>query len=200
MKYKIGVFGSSVNENKEAIRKTRQLGKELSKQNTIVVTGACSGMPYIAAYEASKNGGEVWGFSPNVNEVSQIAMYKNDDIKIYNKIFYIPKNYKNLFFMKSDDLRFTELMSRQKYRNVISTANCDAGIIISGRWGTLNEFTNLYDMGKIIGILTETGGIADEIESLSKKINKPSKAKLIFSSDSHELVKQVIEELDIIYS
>ena len=63
-------------------------------------------------------------------------------------------------------------MARKKYRNVSSTANCDAGIIISGRWGTMNEFTNLYDMGKVIGILTETSGVADEIKNLSKKINK----------------------------
>lgn len=58
------------------------------------------------------------------------------------------------------------------YHNVLTTAACDAGIIIAGRWGSMNEFTNLYDMGKVIGVLTGTGGIADELPQLLKKISK----------------------------
>ena len=84
-------------------------------------------------------------------------------------------------------------MVRKKYRNVISTANCDAGIIISGRWGTMNEFTNLHDMGKVIGIFTSTGGIADDIFRLSKKIHKPSKAELIFDDSPKKLIGKIIK-------
>lgn len=73
MKYKIGVFGSSVDE-KKAIKKAEELGRELSNHNLIVITGATDGIPY----------------------------------------------------------------------KVASTATCDSGIIISGRCGTLNEFTNQY--------------------------------------------------------
>ena len=71
----------------------------------------------------------------------------------------------------------------------------DAGIIISGRWGTMNEFTNLHDMGKVIGVLTGTGGVADDLSSLSKKIHKPSKAVVIFDSSPEQLVKRILEEL-----
>ena len=77
----------------------------------------------------------------------------------------------------------------------MSTATADAGIIISGRWGTMNEFTNLYDMGKVIGVLTGFGGIADELPSLSKKINKQSKAKVFFSDNPDTLVSEIINEL-----
>lgn len=83
----------------------------------------------------------------------------------------------------------------RKYRNVLSTATCDGGIVVSGRWGSLNEFTNLYDMGKVIGILTGTGGVADVLPDLSKQINKLSKAAVFFNASASTLVNQVISEI-----
>src|SRR5260221_13305928 len=103
MKYKIGVFGSAVKEHPDAIEKAIELGKVLANKNAIVITGACTGMPYFAAYKAAKSGGEVWGFSPNVDETAQKEMYKDDNFTIYSKIFYIPKNYRELFFISKDD-------------------------------------------------------------------------------------------------
>ena len=78
---------------------------------------------------------------------------------------------------------------------MISTANCDAGIIISGRWGTMNEFTNLFDMGKAIGVLTGTGGVADELPAFCKKITKHNRSKVIFNDEPEKLVELVIKEL-----
>ena len=42
----------------------------------------------------------------------------------------------------------------------------------------MNEFTNLYDMGKVIGVLTGTGGIADELELLNQKGSQMPESKL----------------------
>src|SRR3990167_5240460 len=52
------------------------------------------------------------------------------------------------------------------------------------------------DMGKVIGVLTGTGGIADELEVLHQTIHKPGKAIIFFSSDPKELVKLVIGEVE----
>jgi len=79
---------------------------------------------------------------------------------------------------------------------VISTSHCDAGIIISGKWGTMHEFCSLYDYGKVIGVLTSTDGIADELLALMNKINKESSAKVVFRAESRELVELVIAQLD----
>lgn len=186
MKFKIGIFGSNAEElSQDTIVKARRLGQSLSIHDIIVITGASSGLPYYVAYEAAKGGIEVWGYSPMFDIGSQRLFSPKDDLSIYKKIVYVPKK-----FVFSSDLQV-----RKKYRNVISTANCDAGIIISGRWGTLNEFTNLYDMGKVIGILTNTGGIANELQHLNNQINKKSKAKVIFSDSPKELVEKVIKEL-----
>lgn len=188
MKYKIGVFGSAEGDIQKIVNIAHVLGKELGKNKAIVITGASTGLPYEVAKTAKEHGAEVWGFSQTTNLKEQEKLALNCDSSIYKKLIYIPKNYEFV----------TNNAVCKKYRNVSSTATCDAGIIIAGRWGTMNEFTNLYDMGKVIGILTGTGGIADELESLGKKIKKKSKAKLLFEVSPEKLIKKVIDELNSI--
>lgn len=189
MNFKIGIFGSNAEELEEiAIKKAKELGRELSKYDVIIITGACSGLPYMAAYEAAKGGKKIIGYSPETDFKHQKKFTPDDDISIYHTLIYVPKSFE---FVKDP------LVSK-KYRNVLSTTNCDAGIIISGRWGTMNEFTNLFDFGKVIGVLTDTGGVADELQNLNKKIHKPGKAKIFFNDSPVELLQQIIVELDSI--
>lgn len=184
MKYKIGIFGSAVDE-KKALKKAEELGRELNKHNIIVITGAADGIPYKVASTAFKLGSEVWGFTSTITLQEMKKIAENQDLNIYKKLFYVPQDYT---FKK-------DIQVCRKYRNVTSTATCDAGIIISGRWGTMNEFTNLYDMGKIIGVLTGTGGTADELQRLMKKISKKSKALVIFDSSPKSLINKIINSL-----
>lgn len=186
MKYKIGVFGSAEGDIQKLSSRAQTLGKELGKQNAIVITGASTGLPYEVAKAAKEHGAEVWGFSQATNLKEQEKLAPDCNSSVYKKLIYIPKNYE---FASNNAVC-------KKYRNVTSTATCDAGIIIAGRWGTLNEFTNLYDMGKIIGVLTGTGGIADELADLNKKINKKSKAEVLFSDYPKKIIQNVIKELE----
>ncbi len=184
--YKIGVFGSDAGTSVLKANKTaKALGRALGNEKVLVVTGACSGLPYIAAHEAWALGSKVWGYSPEVSISAQHAFTPKDDLSIYTKLVFVPKNY---VFVRKERVR-------KKYRNVTSTATCDAGIIISGRWGSLNEFTNLFDMGKVIGVLTKTGGMADEIPKLAKKVHKPGKAVVVYDSSPVRLVRKVLTEL-----
>ncbi len=186
MRYKIGIFGSSAGDLvKSTVEKAKNLGQVLSMYDVIVITGACSGLPYEVALNAVRCGVTVWGYSPADNLKGQKLFAPTDDLSIYKKLFYVPKTFPFL----------ANPYVCKKYRNVISTANCDAGIIISGRWGTMNEFTNLFDMGKVIGVLTKTGGIADELKTLNRKIHKTSRAKIIFGSSPKKLVDKVMDEL-----
>jgi len=189
IKYKIGIFGSNLRDkfiSKGTIKKINELSDSLSNENVILVTGACSGIPYKVASNAAKKNVEVFGYSPANNFSGQKQFASQDDQSVYKKLFYIPNN----FPLNSDSLVC------KKYRNVVSIANCDAGIIISGRWGTMNEFTNLYDMEKVIGVLTGTGGIADELQRLLKKIIKKNKSVVIFDSSPDRLVRKIIKELN----
>jgi len=197
MNYKIGIFGSAIKEAPQAMEKAAELGKELAKQSELmVITGACTGVPYAVAYSARKNGmKEVWGYSSCIDLETLKKSFPEDDISVYTKLFYSPANFYELLLQNPGTRWKNEQHVRHKYRNVILTANCDAGIIVSGRWGTLNEFTNLFDMGKIIGVLTGTGGTADELPALMQKISKTSNAVVIFESDPNRLVAKVLVEL-----
>ena len=50
-------------------------------------------------------------------------------------------------------------------------------------------------MGKLIGVLTGTGGVADELPELTKKISKETGSKVLFNDSATDLVKQILEEL-----
>lgn len=186
MKYKIGIFGSAVIHNEELLFKARALGKALGKYNLTLITGGGKGIPYQVVSEAKKKNGKIkiWAFPPVLDKES-LKAYTTDDISIYDKITYIPENY-----VFSGSVHACRL-----YRNQVATNTCDAGIIISGRWGTLNEFTNLQEGGKVIGVLTGTGGIADELPNIVSKVQKQNTATVIFSDNSDELIQNMLKEL-----
>ena len=196
MLYKIGVFGSAVEDNKKALALAKKIGKEVGKRkNLILITGGGTGLPYAVASKASEKGVNIWGFTPEIDFKHHKMVYPENNPSVFTKLFYVPAYYRDLFFINKKGQFKCERFARQNYRNVISTANCDAAIIISGRWGTLNEFINLYEMGKVIGVLTETGGVADELETLVTKVPKKTDAIVHFEPDSNKLISKVIDSL-----
>lgn len=181
----IGIFGSAIREKEATLGVAAQLGEVLADNDVVLITGAASGVPYAVAYAAYKKGlREIWGFSPAKTRHEQEKLNPHDDHTIYSRIDYVPTDYP-----------FEDVSVRRKHRNVLSTATCDAGIIVAGRFGTLNEFTNLYDMGKVIGVLVGTGGVADIIEELMKRISKETKAVVIFEKDPQKLVELMLAEV-----
>lgn len=187
MKYKIGIFGSAENNEKNVIKKAQELGHELGKykDSIILINGAADGLSYEISKTGYEYGLEIWGYSPVTHFKLQKKISPQQNYRIYKKLVYIPSTY-----IFKDSLQVC-----RKYRNVTSTATCDAGIIISGRWGTMNEFSNLYDMGKIIGVLTGTDGITDEVDRLNKKFRKKSKAQLIFDNSPRKLLVKLFNLL-----
>ncbi len=192
-KHHIGVFGSAADMTPAQTQRALELGSVLAQyaERLIIITGGCSGLPYTVASIAASRGVEVWGYSPMCSEELQKTKYPNDDITIYKKLFYVPSTYQEFLLSPQDLDQNTDQMLRSKFRNVRSVINCDVGIIISGRWGTMNEFTNLYDTGKLIGVLTGTGGVADELPGLTNTISKSTGAKVLFNNSAEELVKDI---------
>lgn len=187
MKYKIGIFGASSSMLAEIKPKAEALGKAIGKNpdDWIVITGACSGIPYMVAEQAHRSGAEIWGYSPARNLDEHKAMMPDDDYAIYSKLIFLPPNVDG-----ADSKRV-----RMKFRNVTSTSNCDAGVIISGRWGSLNEFTNLVDMQKVVGVMTGTGMIVDILPQLTKQISKDGQGPVVFDDDPAQLLEKITAEL-----
>jgi predicted Rossmann-fold nucleotide-binding protein len=187
MQYKIAVFGSASGDMDGAMPLANALGEALGEHasDVIVITGACPGLPYAAAKAAADHGVEVWGFSDTFDSESHALAHPDQEMSIYKKLVYVPKDFP---FADSD-------RARKKYRNVISSATCNAAIIISGLWGTLNEFTNAIDLQKVVGVLSGTGGIADELPALSQKITKPGQGRMVFETDPKLLVEKILQTL-----
>lgn len=149
-----------------------EVGRQIVKQGAILTTGATTGIPYEAARGAKAEGGLVIGFSPAGSPREHVKKYR------------LP-------------LTFTDVIIYTGFgyagRNLLLTRGSDAVITICGRMGTLNEFTIAFEDQKIIGVLRESGGTADEIPHILETTHKNIKAHVIYDHDPAKLVQKVLE-------
>jgi len=173
MKIKVGVMGTS--EGKfpaELLQKIFILGQQIAKYGCALLTGGCPGLPYEATKGAKSLGGMTIGISPALTLQEHIKIFHSPiediDVMIYTG---------------------SGLMGRE----VIAVRSCDIVIIVGGRSGTLGEFAIAYDEGKLIGVLEESGGIADEIKKIVDIIKKPTGSEIVYSADPAELVTKLLQ-------
>src|SRR3989344_5508900 len=173
LKIKICVSGAAETGHcaPDAMEKTKELGRQIVKHGAVLVTGATTGTPYWAAIGAKEAGGFVGGVSPAGSEKEHVEKYElpldNHYIIIYTGFGYAG-------------------------RNLLLTRAADAIVISCGRIGTLNEFTVAFEDQKPIGILENTGGIADEVRNIVDKAHRRS-GKIIYDSDPKTLRGESIE-------
>jgi uncharacterized protein (TIGR00725 family) len=155
------------------MEKAERVGEALAKNGAVLVTGATSGIPNSSAKGAKRAGGISIGFSPAASRSDHIERYQlpvtNMDLIVYTGFGYAG-------------------------RNLILTRSADAVIIICGRIGTLNEFTVAFEDKKPIGILENSGGMADEIEDITKIAHK-HQCHILYEEDPDKLVRQLILDL-----
>lgn len=173
LKYKICVSGAARTDccSPDAMEKTKALGREIVRQGGIVLTGATTGAPYWAAIGAKEEEGISIGFSPAASESAHI------------KTYHLPTDYYDMIVYTGFDY---------SGRNLILTRASDAVIFVCGRLGTLNEFTIAFEDKKPMGVLTGTGGMADEIKEIVAKGHR-GPGKIVYDDDPKTLVTKVIE-------
>ncbi len=170
-RYKVGVSGSAVNNcTPGAYAKAREIGRQIALAGAVCVTGDTKGVPQSAAHGAKSAGGMTAGISPAASREEHIRKYRlpDDDMDL---VIYTGFQYSG--------------------RNLLFVRTCDALVFVCGRIGTLNEFTIAFEDHKPIGILTETGGMADEIEHILGVANR-GRGKVVFDPDPRNLVSKVI--------
>lgn len=173
LKYKLCISGAAETTHcaPDALEKAKALGQEIIQQGAVLVTGATTGAPYWGAIGAKDAGGFVIGLSPASSELEHVKKYKLP-VDYHDIIIYTGFGYAG--------------------RNLLLTRSADAVLVVCGRMGTLNEFTIAFEDDKPIGVLTGTGGLADEIQDLLKKAHRGS-GKVVFDPDPKALVKKVME-------
>lgn len=176
MKYKFCVSGAAETGHCQAgtLNKAKEIGKEIIRQNGILVTGATSGIPYWSAIGAKEEGGMVIGLSPAASFIS------------HTKVYRLPTDYHDLIIYTGFEYAG---------RNLLLTRSSEAIIVICGRIGTLNEFTVAFEDKKPIGILINTGGTADMIKDIVKKAHR-GPGKIVYDPDPKKLVSKVIKLIE----
>ena len=177
MKIQVGVMGSAGGRlRKEVRRKAYELGRAIAQHDCVLVTGACPGLPYKAVKGCKEAGGVTAGISPALDLHEHITRYRSPhrefDVMIYTG---------------------DGLMGRE----VTGIRSCDIVIVIGGRSGTLGEFAIAYDEGKLIGVLPETGGVADHVDDLVRMVAKKTAAKLISDPNPERLMARLLDTYQV---
>jgi uncharacterized protein (TIGR00725 family) len=169
MKIKLGVMGSAEeNLPSELPGKAAALGRSIAARDAILLTGATTGLVYTAGKAAHDAGTLHIGISPAGDEREHVERYQ------------LPVD-------ACDAIIYTGF--GLKGRNVVLVRSCDVVLFIAGSIGSLNEFTISYDEGKVIGCLTGTGGVADEIEKIVRTFPKQTQARVFYHDDPVELLE-----------
>ena len=78
-------------------------------------------------------------------------------------------------------------------REVVNIRSSDIIVIIGGSSGTLGELAIAYDEGKLIGVLTGSGGISDMVSEILAICQKETGARVIYEKNPTHLIKQLLE-------
>lgn len=174
MKKTVGVMGASARQSPQMEDLAYRLGREIGSRGVVLITGATTGMPLIAARGAREAGGEVIGFSPAYNQQDHRRM--------------------GLPFEHHDLILYTGLGFHG--RNLLNVRSSEALFFAGGSMGTLNEFTIAYDEDKIMGVLQGTGGFCDHMQDWIHLLAKPHNHSVLhYSSDPSALVERVFRSL-----
>ncbi len=173
MKIQIGVMGSSGGAiSEEQLDLAHRLGRRIAERDCTIVTGACPGLPHAAVLGAHEAGGASLGVSP--------ALTREEHVTVYDSPI---QPYTTMVFTGSG------LMGRETH-NIHSS---DFVLFVGGRSGTLGEFCIAYDEGKLIGVLRDSGGIADHVDEVRALVQKETGAVILEDKDPVALLDRCLE-------
>lgn len=173
MKLQIGVMGSAGGIiTPEELALAARLGKRIAERDCTIVTGACPGLPHAAVLGAHAAGGQSLGVSP--------ALSREEHVNVYGSPL---QPYTTMVFTGSG------LMGRETH-NIHSS---DFVLFLGGRSGTLGEFCIAYDEGKLIGVLTHSGGISNEFAHIVDLVKKTTGSQMIYGDNPEDLVDRCLD-------
>jgi len=151
-----------------------EIGRQIAIRGGIVLTGATTGIPLSSAEGAKSVGGTVIGFSPAASLLEHTNKY-HLPVRFHDEIFFTGQDY------AGRDITLVDLS--------------DAVIEISGRIGTLHEFTHAFERGKIIGVLNGSGGTIHHIPEILAEAGR-GYGHVIFETDPAKLVRKIVSSFE----
>ena len=172
MALKVGVMGGAAGDMTPAhLAAAELLGRSIARAGCVLVTGACPGLPLAAARGAKAGGGTVLGISPGLSLDEHVYKYRS------------PAEHHDILVFTGSGL-----MGRE----VDNIRTSDVVVIVGGRSGTLGELAIAYDEGKLIGVLTGTGGISDMVRDILAACAKGTGARVVYDADPERLLDELL--------
>lgn len=172
---KIGVMGSASGpqlDDPVAREKARTLGREIGKRGHYLINGACPGLPHDALLGTKEEGGFSIGISPAFSFHEHVEEYMSpidNDVIIYT----------GQGFME---------------RDIVNIRSSDGVVLVGGGVGTLNELTIAYEEGRPIGVITNSGGISNHVQSIIVDACQRQLApNMVFDDDPVKLLDKLEE-------
>ena len=170
---RIGVMGSAGGDVPPSTAEhCRRLGRVIAERGCCLLTGACPGLPHEAVLGAKEARGHVVGISPASTLKEHVDVHQSP-------------------YREYDVLILTGmgLMGRE----LINIHSSDIVIVVGGRSGTLGEFAIAYEDGKLIGVLSGTGGITTALPELEASLEtKKTGAEVMYDDDPTKLVDRLL--------
>lgn len=178
---KIAIFSSWLPQvSLENQKLAKNIARYLAGKGITVVTGGCSGIPALCVEEAYKHGAKTIGYFPHKdhNDYKDRQHEENThDIEFYTTAHFIHG--------------FTA-------RSLEMIKNVDAAIVLNGRIGTLSEFGIAIEEGLSLAVIEGTGGVTDELQRLTKLVNKEfPNNEVIFETDYKKVIDGLIENYQV---
>ncbi len=169
---RVGVMGSASDPADATLAaRCRRLGRAIAERGCCLLTGACPGLPHETVLGAKQVGGHVVGISPAATLREHVetfgAPYREYDVLIFTGL---------------------GLMGRE----LVNIRSSDIVVVVGGRSGTLGEFAIAYEEGKLIGVLTGTGGITDALRDIVTSLQKETGAEVMYEADPERLVVRLL--------
>lgn len=172
MALKVGVMGAASGEmTPPHLAAAEALGRAVALSGCVLVTGACPGLPLAAARGAKSAGGTVVGVSPGLSLDEHVYKYHS------------PAEHHDILVFTGSGL-----MGRE----VDNIRTSDIVVIVGGRSGTLGELSIAYDEGKLIGVVTGTGGISDLVRDILTACAKETGSRVLYDPDPERLVADLL--------
>jgi len=176
----IGIISSALEiRDKKDIIYFKNFGEKFAEHNINVATGASIGIAHIIGTTAKRMGSKLIGFSPDNDALLHSKRSDNASVNDFDSIHFNGKGFtaRSLEFIKS----------------------VDALIMISGRMGTLSEFTIGFEEGVPIFVLKGYGGVSDQIERIIEYSNKDGLIPPTTTTNTKDLMNSLLYTLDSRY-
>lgn len=165
---------SSANEiisqsNRETVLRIAEYLQKLGSVE--IMTGGSHGIPGLMVEKAKELGMKTTAYSPDEDRDLHASRHDNQSLEYFDEV----KHHKG----------FT-------LRSLVMLQDADAILALNGRMGTLSELTIALEEEKRVGIVTNTGGIADELRHIIEITKKDYADRVFFSDDYIKVINWLI--------